>query len=132
MHTPPLILLADDEDNFREVIAKELTSIGFETQSVTNGADAVRKAEEIMPDLILMDVHMPGELNGIEASLQIKQNQATKDIKIAFLSSMDDPWPGIVGDKADASKEFGMEDFIPKTEDLDVFVTKVKGFLGVS
>ena len=130
MHTPPLILMADDDNDFREVITKKLSLLGFAVQGVPTGADAVKMATEQNPILILMDIKMPGELNGIEAALRIKGNPETKDIKIAFLSGVDNPWPAIVGDKAEASKAFGMEDFIPKTEDLDVFVAKVKGFLG--
>lgn len=130
-HNPPLILLADDDDNFREVIGKELESLGFEIQSVTNGADAVKKAGELMPELILMDIKMPGELNGVDAALAIKENPDTQGIKIAFLSSADDPWPAFVGEKTAVSQAFGMEDFISKTESLDVFVVKVRGFLGM-
>ena len=132
MHNPPLILLADDDDNFGEVIGKELESLGFEVQKVTNGADAVKKAGEIMPDLVLMDIRMPGELNGVDAALAIKENPDTRELKIAFLSSADDPWPAFVGDNAAVSQAFGMEDFISKTESLDVFVAKVKGFLGLA
>lgn len=123
--------MADDDENFREVIGKQLASIGFDVQTVTDGADAVKKAEELMPDLILMDIRMPGELDGVAAALQIKSTPATKDLKIAFLSSVDDPWPALVGDKAEVAKTFGMEDFIAKTEDLDVFVAKVKAFMGI-
>lgn len=132
MQTPPLILLVDDEENFREIIGKKLTAVGFGVQTAASGLEAVKKAAELKPDLVLMDIKMPGELDGVHAALQIKGNPATKDVKVAFLSSAEDPWPAFVGDKVETSKEFGMEDFIPKTEDLDVFIGKVKGFLGIS
>ena len=132
MHTPPLILIADDEENFREVMTKELASLGFDARTAASGAEAVKKSVELMPDLILMDIRMPGEMNGVDAALRIKEDPATKDIKIAFLSSADNPWPAVVGDRADVSKAFGMEDFISKSEDLDVFVRKVKEFLGAA
>ena len=131
MHTPPFILVVDDEDNLREVIMKELVSIGFEVQGAVNAEDAIKKAGELKPDLILMDIRMPGKMNGVDAAISIKNNPDTQDIKIAFLSSDDDPWPALVGTKADVSKSMGMEDFISKLENLDVFVAKVKGFLGI-
>lgn len=130
-HVPPLILVADDESDFREIITKKLESSGFSVQSVANGTEAVKKAGELKPDLILMDIKMPGELNGVDAAFRIKENPETKDIKIAFLSGIENPWPALVGDKSVTSKAFGMEDFIPKTEDLDVLVKKIKGFLRI-
>jgi CheY-like chemotaxis protein len=132
MHTPPLVLIVDDEENFREVFMKELASLGFDARGASNGADAVKKAAELKPDLILMDIKMPGEMNGVDAALRIKGDPETRDIKIAFLSSAENPWPALIGNKADVSKSFGMEDFISKSEDLDVFVAKVKGFLGAA
>ena len=115
-----------------EIITEKLSSIGFDVRTVTNGADAVKAATELMPDLVLMDIRMPGEMNGIDAAFKIKSTAETKDLKITFLSDSENPWPAIVGDRADVSKMFGMEDFIPKTEYLDVFVGKVKGFLGIA
>lgn len=131
MHNPPIILLADDEADFREIITKKFSSAGFEIHAVPSGAEAVKQAAALKPDLILMDVRMPGELNGIDAAFRIKENQETKDIKIAFLSGVDNPWPAIVGERTEVSKEFGMEDFIPKTDDLDTLVETAKGFLGL-
>lgn len=131
MHKPPLVLLVDDESDFREIIGAKLATLGLAVQNATNGAEAVKKAKELKPDLILMDIRMPGEMDGVAAAFQIKGDPETKDSKIAFLSSVADPWPAIVGDRAEASREFGMEDFISKTEDLDVFLQKVKGFLGM-
>lgn len=131
MHTPPLILMADDDNNFREIIMTKLTALGFDVRGVTNAKDAIAQAAALQPDLILMDVNMPGEMNGIDAAFQLKEVPETKDLRICFLSSVADPWPGMVGDKAAVSKAFGMEDFIAKTEDLNVFVEKVEHSLGM-
>ena len=132
MRTNPLILMADDDQNFREIITEKLSSVGFTVQTVATGADAVKAAVDLKPDLVLMDIRMPGELNGIDAAFKIKENPETTDIKVAFLSDQENPWPAMVGDKGEVSRAFGMEDFIPKTEYLDVFVTKVKQFLAVA
>jgi len=127
--TKPLILLADDSDDFREVVATKLMASGFDVAEAKNGAEAVEKAHDLRPDLILMDIQMPGELNGIDAAFKIKEDPEEKDTKIAFLSGMENPWPAFSGERTAVSKQIGMEDFILKTEDLDVVLEKVMGFL---
>lgn len=127
----PLIMVVDDDSNFREIIGTKLSASGFDIETFKDGEEAVQKAIELQPDLILMDIQMPGKLNGVDAAFRIKENPATAVTKIAFLSNAADPWPMVSGDKAAVSKEFGMEDFIPKTDDLDILVAKVKVLLGI-
>ncbi|OGY99440.1 MAG: hypothetical protein A2945_01120 [Candidatus Liptonbacteria bacterium RIFCSPLOWO2_01_FULL_52_25] len=124
----PLILLVDDEPDFLEIVSLKLNASGFETALARNGKEAVAQSGALAPDLILMDIHMPGE-TGTDVALIIKQNPKTKDMKIAFLTSLKDPWPTITADKTKLSQAMGMEDFIEKTEDLDVIVKKVREIL---
>ncbi|MBU6501099.1 MAG: response regulator [Patescibacteria group bacterium] len=126
----PLILLVDDDRDFRDSTAEVLMASGFDVAPATNGEEGINKAETLLPDLILMDIKMP-VMNGVDAALKIKQNPKTSDIKIAFLTGWDNPWPAIVGEKSDVAKELGMEDYIKKTEDPKKLVEKVKGFLGI-
>lgn len=80
------ILVAEDERDIRELIAFTLTFAGHTITQAANGAEAVEKAPEIKPDLIMMDVRMP-RLTGYEACRQIKQVEALKDIPVVFLSA---------------------------------------------
>jgi CheY-like chemotaxis protein len=80
------ILVAEDERDIRELIAFTLTFAGHTITQAANGAEAVEKAPEIKPDLIMMDVRMP-KLTGYEACRQIKQVEALKDIPVVFLSA---------------------------------------------
>lgn len=123
-----MILVVDDERDLREIMALKLSASGFDTITAADAKEAVAKALESAPDLILMDIHMPGE-SGTDAALEIKQNPQTKNIKIAFLSNLKDPWPRTTPARDDLAKSLGMEDFIDKTEDLDVTVNKVKAIL---
>jgi DNA-binding response OmpR family regulator len=82
----PLILVAEDERDIRELIVITLQLEGFEVVDVPNGEEAVKKAKEIMPDLILMDVRMP-KMTGFEACKALKAEVKTKDIPIVFLSA---------------------------------------------
>ncbi|OYV74960.1 MAG: hypothetical protein B7Z70_11330, partial [Acidithiobacillus ferrivorans] len=99
----PLILVVDDENDLREIISTKLTASGFDAVVAYNATEAVDAAKKIHPDLILMDIHMPGP-SGTDAALQIKQDPATKDIKIAFLSNLKDPWPQTMAPEVCLSK----------------------------
>ena len=81
-----------------------------------------------MPDLILMDISMPGG-SGTDAALAIKQNPEMKGLKIAFLTSVQDPWPTLHGDRRKLTQALGMEDFLEKTDDLEAVVGKIKKML---
>ena len=128
MREKPLILVVDDEQDIREIMALKLSASGFDAIVAIDAKEAVASAKKSHPDLVLMDIHMPGE-SGTDAALEIKQNPETKDIKIAFLSNLKDPWPQTAPARNDLAKSLGMEDFIDKTEDLDLMVSKVREIL---
>jgi len=79
------VLVAEDFDPFRQFICSTLGKMpGLQIIcEVSNGLEAVQKAEELKPDLILLDIGLPG-LNGIEAARQIRQ--LAKQSKIIFVS----------------------------------------------
>ena len=126
----PLILVVDDEQNLREIFSTKLNASGFETVVASSGEEAVRKTEEILPDLVLMDIKM-GRMTGTDAALAIKENPKTEGIKIAFFTSQADPWPGFsgIGNNAEAAQELGIDDFLTKTDDLDLNVKKIQDIL---
>jgi CheY-like chemotaxis protein len=125
MRERPLVLIVDDEDSFLETMSTKLALAGFDVAVAHNGLGGVNKAENLMPDLVLMDIRMPG-MTGTDAALVIKQNPKTKDVKVAFLTNMKNPWPTVSVEQRKLSKALGMEDYIEKTEDLDVITEKVK------
>ncbi|RME51331.1 MAG: response regulator [Caldilineae bacterium] len=80
------ILVAEDERDIRELIVIALELHGYRVTQVPNGEEAVKKATESLPDLILLDVRMP-RMTGYEACEALKQNEATRSIPIVFLSA---------------------------------------------
>ena len=80
------ILVAEDERDIRELIAFTLRFAGFEVELASNGAEAVEKAPDAIPDLILMDVRMP-RMTGYQACEALKENPVTRDIPVVFLSA---------------------------------------------
>jgi DNA-binding response OmpR family regulator len=80
------ILVAEDERDIRELINFTLTFAGHQVTQARNGEEAVEMAQEIHPDLIMMDVRMP-KLTGYEACRQLKTIDSVKDIPVVFLSA---------------------------------------------
>lgn len=82
----PKILVSEDERDIRELIGFTLRYAGFEVVLTSNGAEAIEKAAQDQPDLIVLDVRMPG-MTGYEACRRLKENPATSEIPIVFLSA---------------------------------------------
>lgn len=84
-HSPILVLLVDDFEPFRQFLLSSLqnTSNGVVCQEASNGLEAVQKAKELQPDLILLDIGLP-KLNGMEAARQIAKLSPRS--KIIFIS----------------------------------------------
>jgi len=103
----PVILVAEDERDIRDLIVFTLQMSGFDIVDVPNGEEAVKKAPEVKPDLILMDVRMP-KMTGLEACVALKQLDSTKDIPVIFLSAR--------GQETEIStgRAVGAEDYILK------------------
>ena len=102
------VLIADDNAIFREVLKRHVVSLfGFAVVEAQNGLEAVEKAESERPDLILLDLVMPG-IDGIEAIRRIRSVPALADVPIIFLSAETDRcvW-------AEALSA-GANDFMPK------------------
>jgi len=129
MREKPLILVVDDEHDLLEIMTARLQAAGYEPVAARNAKEAIDAAQKLLPDLILMDIHMPGGESGTDAALTIKQNPATKDIKIVFLSNLKDPWPTTGGDRDTLAKELGALDYIDKTADAAVIMEKVRAAL---
>lgn len=80
------ILIVDDSPTERHFLGELLTKNGFQIMTLESGEEAVLKAKELMPDLILMDVVMPG-MNGFQATRTISREEATKHIPIIMCTS---------------------------------------------
>jgi CheY-like chemotaxis protein len=80
------ILVAEDERDIRELINLTLMFGGHTVTTAANGEEAVQKATDAKPDLILLDVRMP-KLTGYEACRQIKAIDALRDVPVAFLTA---------------------------------------------
>lgn len=125
----PVILIVDDDKDFTEILAKKLTKTGFDVRTgATNGEEAIQKAKEIKPDLMLMDVQMP-KLNGMQALRQMKADPIFSKTKVIFMTSYGDPSKEAAWLDEKYARDFGALDYIRKTDDLDKILREVKNIL---
>jgi CheY-like chemotaxis protein len=82
----PLVLVVDDVDHGREIFAEYLEYRGFRVATAADGLEAIEKAFELRPDVILMDLSLPG-IDGWEATRRLKQDERTRDIPIIALTA---------------------------------------------
>lgn len=128
MNNPPLILIVDDEENFREIFSAKLKEAGYKVETAVDGEDGYQKAKELKPDLILMDMEMP-HLNGAGAILKLKGDPETSGIKVIFLTNYGDPALERVESDIHFSKEIGANDYIRKTDDVSEIIQRIVGFI---
>lgn len=101
------VLLVDDDRDFREITRLSLLAEGYQVFEASSGREAMNMARQIQPDLILLDILMPG-LDGYATCRQLKTNPATNRIAIIILTALGDP---TVRFKA---KQAGADDYIAK------------------
>src|SRR5690349_14482562 len=83
-----IILIVDDEPAGRETLAALLLSQGYQLAFASSGAEALRQADELQPDLILLDVMMPG-LDGFEVCQRLRADPVLGDVPIILLTALD-------------------------------------------
>lgn len=117
------VLVVDDDLNFSELLSCALED-DFEVFSAVDGREGVRKAAEILPDLILMDVMMPN-ISGIEMSRMLVAEEETGDIPIIVLtgSRLDKGTPDLF------KQERNVKNFLSKTTPVMDIVAAVKKVL---
>ncbi|PJF22420.1 MAG: two-component system response regulator [Phototrophicales bacterium] len=116
------ILVAEDERDIRELINFTLTFAGHQVTMAENGEEAVQKAQEVLPDLIMMDVRMP-KLTGYEACRKIKEIETTKDIPVVFLTAKGQD------EEITAGIEVGAIAYILKPFELDKLTEQINEIL---
>ena len=101
------ILIVEDERDIVELLRYNLQAAGFKTECVRNGADALRRAVEKPPDLILLDLMLP-EVDGLIVCSLLKSDPRTKNVPIVMLTAKIEEEDRVKG------LELGADDYIPK------------------
>ena len=117
------VLIVDDSPTEVHAYQQMLERHGFDVESATDGETSIRKAEEVRPDLILMDVVMPG-MNGFQATRQLNKNPETARIPIIIISTKDQETDKVWGLRQ------GARDYVVKPVKEEDLIERVKGLLG--
>jgi two-component system alkaline phosphatase synthesis response regulator PhoP len=119
---PGKILVVDDEPDIVEFISYNLKSKGYQVVTAQDGLEAIRKAKEFHPDLILIDVMMPNK-NGIQAVRELRLLPDFRQTAIIFLTALSDERSEIEG------LEVGADDYIAKPVKPDLLATRINAAL---
>lgn len=112
------VLIADDEPDIIEILKYNLEKEGYQVIPARDGAEAIDKAKETHPDLVVLDMMMPKK-NGVEVCEILRAQKEFKDTMIMFLTAL--------SDEATQIKSFdtGADDYVTKPISPNVFVSKV-------
>ncbi|MBA2720176.1 MAG: response regulator transcription factor [Chloroflexi bacterium] len=117
--TQPLVLVADDEPRITKLVSIALSEEGFRVVTATGGEDALAKAEEIRPDIVLLDIVMP-DLDGIEVMRQLREQ---RPVPVILLTAK-----GATADKA-KGLDLGADDYIAKPFHPDELAARVRAVI---
>jgi two-component system, cell cycle response regulator DivK len=120
--TTPLILVVDDYQDAREMYAEYLQFSGFRVAEARNGNEAVEQAFALSPDLILMDLSLPG-MDGWEATRQLKSDERTRHIPVVALTGH------ALAGASEGAKKAGCDSFVTKPCLPDDLVVEVRRML---
>jgi two-component system, cell cycle sensor histidine kinase and response regulator CckA len=119
MNTSSIVLIVDDEPKGRELLEDLLRPQGYELAFAGDGAEALAKAAEIMPDVILLDVMMPG-MDGYEVCKSLRANPLLAEVPVLMLTALDDRDSRLYG------LEAGADEFLTKPIDRTELRTRVR------
>jgi len=120
--TKQRLLIIEDDEDIRELLVYNLEKNGYATQAVETGEDGLASAGRYNPDLILLDLMLPG-MDGLSVCRQLKGNKATREIPIIIVSAK--------GEEADiiTGLELGADDYLAKPFSPNILLSRVRALL---
>ncbi|HVA12823.1 MAG TPA: response regulator [Stellaceae bacterium] len=119
----PVILIVEDNEMNRDMLSRRLTRRGYEVRIAVDGIAGITAAQNEKPDLILMDMSLPG-IDGWEATRRLKGDTATQAIPVIGLSAH-----AMTGDR-DRALAAGCDDYDTKPIDLPRLLAKIEALAG--
>ena len=119
----PTILVADDEEDLRELVSYRLSRSGYEVVEAVDGQEALELATERTPDLMVLDVMMP-RLDGYELTRRVREQDSLRSVPVILLTAR--------SQESDVSRGFdvGADDYLKKPFNPDELVARVRAVLG--
>jgi two-component system KDP operon response regulator KdpE len=119
MSTQPLVLVADDEPRITKLVAIALRDESFRVVTASTGEEALKKAEEVRPDVVLLDIVMP-DIDGIEVMRQLRERRPVAVILLTAKGSTADKAKGL---------DLGADDYVAKPFHPDELAARVRAVL---
>ncbi|MFA5293325.1 MAG: response regulator [Phycisphaerae bacterium] len=116
------ILIVDDEEDVLELVRYNLDKNGYKVETATTGEDALRKARVKMPDLMILDLMLPG-IDGLEVCKKLKSDAKTQNIPIIMLTAKGEESDIVTG------LELGADDYLTKPFSPKVLVARIRRIL---
>lgn len=116
------VLIVDDEEHIVELLQFNLVNAGYKVITANNGLDALKKVKEHKPDLLLLDLMLPG-MDGLDVCKEIKRNKETSKTSIIMLTAKSEELDKILG------LELGADDYITKPFSIRELLARVKAVL---
>src|SRR4051812_2522052 len=118
--TNELVLVVDDEEDIRKLVAFNLGEAGFRVESVENGNDALAAASKSRPSVVVLDLMLP-DISGMEVCRRLRADDAVADAAILMLTARGDEYDRVLG------FEVGADDYVVKPFSVRELVMRVKG-----
>ena len=118
----PQLLVVDDEEDIREVVRYNMALEGYDVTLAATGEEGVHLAQKIKPDLILLDLMLPG-IDGLEVCRTLKRDKSTSKILILILSALGEESHVVTG------LETGADDYLAKPFSPKILAARVKSLL---
>jgi len=118
------VLVVDDDIDNREMLSEYLTFAGFDVTTASNGAEALSRAQEVRPDVVLMDIAMPGTMDGLETTRRIRLHPDLKDAMVIAVTALAYP------DARQKAMHAGCHAVIVKPFDLPALAARIEQLVG--
>lgn len=113
------ILIIDDDSQLQEIYQNKLSAEGFEVYTASTGKDGLMLVRTHQPDLIILDIMLPGGWNGFDVLEQLRRDEKLKNIPIFVLTNLEE--------EGKTAKSIGISDYIVKTDtSIENIIQKIK------
>ena len=119
----PVVLIADDEDDIRELVAFRLERSGYRVLTACDGEEALQIAQQRLPDLAVLDVMMP-KLTGYEVTRELRARSETAGIPVILLTAR------VQESDVDRGFESGADDYVKKPFSPNELRSRIQAILG--
>lgn len=116
------ILIVEDDQSLALAYQKKFTQVGFEVERAENGHFGISKAAQFKPDIIILDIMLPGGMNGFDVLQQLKLSKETKDIPVIIMTNL--------AEEGESALKLGATEYLLKVNiTLQDLVEKVNKYL---